>query len=308
MIRGTIADSLWELLTVNVGTKIISVIIAIVLWVVVLGSRNVEVTKEVPLEVITPSELVASNDIPDKVAFKLSGPKAFLRAVLDRREDPIRVNLTGAKPGLVTYRFFSDNIRVPIGVKIQGINPPAVVIKLEQIKHKEIPVRLEIQGTPPEGYKLTSVKAVPDRIRIKGAESKVDAVAELETTPIDVSDLKQSVEKAAPFDLSRYGVLIDGSLPIAKLEIQPVAANYRIKNVDIRVTSTYKVRLDEKSVTVLVRAEGEDLKSLDRSKVFATIDLSGKAKGKYAMPVKITLPPNVNLVKVLPDKVTVTLY
>src|SRR5471032_1363254 len=86
----------------NLGTKVISVIIAVVLWVIVLGSRNVEVTKEVPLEVITPPELVAANEVPERIAFRLSGPKAFLRTILDRHDEPIRVPLNGAKPGLVT--------------------------------------------------------------------------------------------------------------------------------------------------------------------------------------------------------------
>src|SRR5262245_15471930 len=123
--RRTIAS----LFTSNLGLKLVSVIMGVVLWFVVLGSRNVEVTKEVPVELITPSDLVPSNEIPDKISFRLVGPKAFLRAVLDRKEDPIRVNLGGARPGLVTYRFFSDNIQLPIGVKVLSINPTAILIK-----------------------------------------------------------------------------------------------------------------------------------------------------------------------------------
>src|SRR5262249_6086747 len=158
---------------------------------------------------ITPSDLVVSNDLPDKVAFRLSGPKAFLRSVLDRREEPVRVNLAGAKPGLVTYRFFSDNIRVPIGVKVLHINPPAILIKLEPVKHKEVPVRAELQGIAPEGYKLGQVKVHPETVKIKGAESRVDSIAELKTTPVDVSEIRQTTEKEAAFDLARYGVQIE---------------------------------------------------------------------------------------------------
>jgi YbbR domain-containing protein len=308
MIRNTFVDGFWSFVTTNVGTKLISIVIAVVLWVVVLGSRNVEVTKDVPLEIITPAELVASNDIPDKVTFRLSGPKAFLRSILDRREEPIRVNLVGSKVGLVTYRFFSDNIRVPIGVKILGINPTSIVIKLEQVKRKEVPVRLEIQGVPPDGYKLSQVKISPENVKIKGAESKVDAIAELQTTPIDISDLRESSQKAASFDLSRYGVSIEGSLPVAKFEVTSVSANFRIKNIDIRVTSSLKSRVDDKNVSVLVRADAKELKNLDRSKVFGSVDLSGKPKGTYEERVNVTLPANVYLVKVIPEKVTVTLY
>jgi YbbR domain-containing protein len=102
--------------------------------------------------------------------------------------------------------------------------------------------------------------------------------------------------------------MIEGSLPRVEIGVEPVAANYRIKNIDIRVTSSYKVRIEEKNVTVLVRADAKELKNLDRSKVYGTVDLSGKPPGTYVMPVKVTLPSDVSIVKVIPDKVTVTLY
>jgi YbbR domain-containing protein len=299
---------IWGFFTQNLGTKLISVGVAIVLWIVVLGSRNVEVTKEIPLEVITPADIVPSNEIPDRIAFRLSGPKAFLRAILDRREVPIRVNLAGAKPGLVTYRFFSDNIRVPIGVKVLSVNPTAILIKLEYVKRREVPVRPTLQGMPPEGYRIVKAEVRPPTVRIKGAESRVDAVTEVNTLPFDVSGMHQSVERDVGLDLQRQNVQLDGPLPKIDVEIQPLAPNFRIKNVDIRVLSSYKVRLDERTVTVLVRADAKSLKSLDKDRVYAVIDLSGKPKGHYVEPVKVTLPDDVGLVKVIPDKVGVTLY
>ncbi len=298
----------WAVMTQNLGTKLISIGVAIVLWIVVLGSRNVEVTKEIPLEVITPADIVPSNDIPDRIAFRLSGPKAFLRAILDRREDPIRVNLAGAKPGLVTYRFFSDNIRVPIGVKVLSVNPTAILIKLEYVKRREVPVRPTLQGMSPEGFRIVKADVKPPTIRIKGAESRVDAVNEVTTLPFDVSGVRQSVERDVGVDLQRLNVQLDGPLPRLFVEIQPLSPNFRIKNVDIRVLSSYKARLDEKTVTVLVRADAKSLRSLDKDRVYAVLDLNGKPKGHYVEPVKVTLPEDVGLVKVIPDKVGVTLY
>ena len=301
-------ENLWRMLVANPWTKLISVMIAIVLWGVVLGSRNVEVTKEIPLEIITPPDVVPANDIPDRIAFRLSGPKAFLRSILDRREDPIRVNLSGAKPALVTYRFFSDNIRVPIGVKVLSINPTAILIKLEYLKRREVPVRVELSGTPAEGYRVVRAEVQPERVRIKGAESRVDSVTEIATTPIDISNLKKPIEKEVPIDLTRYNVQLEGALPKAIIDVEPIAANFRIKNVDIRVISSYKVRVEERSVTVLVRAAPKDIRSLDRSHVYALVDLNGKGKGKYSEPVRVMLPKNIGLVRVIPEQVNVTLY
>ena len=78
----------------NMSLKLLSFLIACVLWFAVLGSRNVEVTKEIPVEIITSPDLMVANDVPDKVVFRMSGPKAFLRNILNRKEEPIRVNFT----------------------------------------------------------------------------------------------------------------------------------------------------------------------------------------------------------------------
>jgi hypothetical protein len=97
-------------------------------------------------------------------------------------------------------------------------------------------------------------------------------------------------------------------LPRVHIEIDPTSANFRIKNVDIRVLAPYKSKVDEKNVTVLVRAAPKDLKSLDRSRVYAVADLRKKPKGKHHVPVTVSLPPGIGLIKVIPDKVNVTLY
>jgi YbbR domain-containing protein len=302
-------EKIWNLVTANIGTKVISVMIALVLWTIVMGSRNVEVVKEVPLEVITAADVVASNEVPERIQFRLSGPKAFLRAIEARREEPIRVNLTSAKPGhLVTYNFFSNSIRVPIGVKVLSINPAALLVKLEYVKRRDVPVRVETRGNVPDGFKLVRTEVVPATVRVKGAESRVDSLGEISTIPIDLTGLKSNLEKEVAIDLPRYNVQLDGPLPKVVLEIDAESANYRIKNVDIRYQSPFKVRLDEKSVVVWVRAEEKDLKSLDRARVFASIELAGKKKGHFVEPVKVTLPPGVGLVKVVPDHVGVTIY
>ncbi len=304
----SLKDQFWVGFTSNLGTKLISVAIAVVLWMIVLGSRNVEAIKEIPLEIITPTDVVASNEVPDRIAFRLSGPKAFLRTVLDRKEEPLRVNLAGAKPGVVTYRFLSDNIRLPISVKVMSINPASVVLKLEAVKKREVPVKIELRGIVPDGYRILKAEIKPMMVRIKGADSKVDAISELNSIPIDVSDLRQTTERELAFDLPRLGVQIEGPLPKVLLEVESAGANFRIKNVDVRVVADFKYKLEEKTVSVLVRADPDDLKSVTRKKIYGVVDLTGKPKGKYNESVKVTLPEGVGIVKVVPEKVNVTLY
>ncbi len=306
--RDSVFDKIWETFTANLGTKFVSIVISLVLWTVVLGSRNVEVVKEIPLDVMTSPDMMLSSEVPERIAFKLSGPKAFLRAILDRREDPVHINLVGAKPGAVTYRFFSDNIRLPIGVKVIAINPPTILVKLEQLRHKDVPIKAELRGKPADGYRLVKTEIKPEFVKLKGPESKIENITEVKTIPIDITDAKETLQKEVPLDLARLGVLLDGPIPMMSVQIEPSIANFRLKNVDIRVSTTFKVHLEPKTVTVLVNTSQVDIKKLNRSKIYATIDARSKTKGTYKETVKVVLPKNVSMVKVIPEEVEMTLY
>lgn len=303
-------NPLLSLFSGNGGAKTVSVIVAIVLWIVVLGSRAVEVTKEIPIEVTTPKDLVVSNEIPEKVVFRLSGPKAFLRAILDRREDPIRVNLSGARGGTVTYRFFADNIHLPIGVRVLQVNPSSMIVKLESQKTKEVPVRIETQGTLPAGYVLKRAEVKPKTIKVRGPESRIETVTEAPTSPIDLSNVRGPMELEAQIDLSRLGVKLEGEAPRVSMDVAAVQANYkiRVRGSDIRVDTLFKARVDEATVTVYVRMEQDEIQKLDPSQVSIDVDLKGKTKGRYTGKLKVSLPPNVGMVRIVPESVRVTLY
>lgn len=299
-----------EVITHNFAVKLISIVIAIVLWLLVFGSRNDQMQISVPIRVLThPDVAIANreNEIPDEIQFLLTGPKAFLRGVLDRPRSPIVVDLANSKPGLVTYRFFSDNISLPIGVKVLSIEPTTIFIKLEKMKTKVVPVRLQLQGKPPEGYQLVESGIEPDKVKIRGPQSRIASISEVFTESLSLDQTKHDIEQAAPLDLKRFSVEIEGDLPKIFLKVRPISANFRIKNVAIRVLSRFKAKLETPTVTVFVRADDKDLEKLDQSQVYAEIDLQDQEVGEFEVPIKVSLPPTLGLVRVEPEKVKVTL-
>lgn len=302
------ASRVFRVFGANLGTKIISILFAVVLWVIAIGSRVVEENIDVPLEVITSNDIVPANELPPTVTFRVQGPKAFLRTIFDARDQVIRVNLANEKPRLASVRFSLDSLRVPLGVKVLRAEPPGVMVKLEYVKRKEVPVRLELRGLPSEGYRIAKAELKPAMVRIKGAESRVEAVTEVATVPVDISDIHKSIEKTVTLELERHSVQLDGLAPKLWVEVDPIAANFRVRNVDIRVKTTFQYKVEEKSVTVLVRADQESIRSLDKSKVYGRVDLSDRPKGKHKVKVEVVAPPSVTVVKVIPEDVTITLY
>ena len=289
-------------------TKVVSVLVAILLWIVVFSSRSIEVTKEVPLEILTSKEVIPASDLPDKVVFRLAGPKAFLRAILDRSDQPIRINLQGARPGPIRYSFSAGDIRVPIGVRVLNINPSVLSIQLDAVKYSTVGVKLDIRGLPPEGYRIVRSEAHPAQVRIRGARSQISSLTEVVTQPIDVSSIRQHAEIPVTFDLGHLGVQLEDNPPIAVIDVEATNPNFRIRNVGIKVIGNAKHTLAQSSVTIFVRATEEELKNLDHNRIYAEIDIRNRGKGEYMAPVRVIAPKDLGVVKVVPDKVNVTLY
>jgi len=290
----------------NFSLKLVSLLLAIVLWVVVLGSRTVEVTKEVPIEVVVGNDYVPVNDLPDRVTYRLAGPKAFLRTILDRKEAVIRINLASQKSGLMTYRFFSDHIRIPLGVKVVSIDPPVLPIRLEEVRKKEVPVRVSVIGELPAAHRLVKTTVVPPTIRIRGPEFRLATINEVYAKPIDVSRMNRTQIKDLQVDLSSFPfVRTDDSPPKVKFEIESPNQMFRIKSVGVNVRSDRTATPKDSSVMIYVRSTPAAMAELDRNEVEVTASVFGKGPGIYRVKPEVSLPPSFIFIKTVPSEIAV---
>jgi YbbR domain-containing protein len=292
----------------NLITKIVSILVAIALWVIVLSSKKIDLMKDIPLAVVTSSDVVVANDLPDRVTFQLTGPQAFRRAVQERNESPIKINLAGVKPGTVTYTFSSDDVHLPLGMKVGPINPPSVRIRLEPVRFITVKVRADLRGEPEKGFRISKVEVRPSEVQLRGARAALANISELIAAPVDVAGINKSMTTPLSFEVSHLGVSLDGPPPVLSVDVEPINPNFRLKNVTVRVLSGLKYTLSDPAVTVFVRASPEDLRALDHSRVYAEIDLRGQKKGKYTVNLKVNAPKAIGILRVVPEKVQVTLY
>ena len=304
--------SFFSWFTSNFWLKVLSLFTAIVCWALVLGSQSVEFEKDIPLEISTADDVVIATEVPQILKVKLSGPQAFARAIQDRTESPIRVNFGASKPGKHSYRFIPSQIDLPFGVAVVSMEPNELNVKLEPLRKKEVPVEIMIQGVPPEGYEITEKSVLPEKIEVLGSQSSIKKIKTVKTLPIDVSETRTRFEKEVPFDLKGTSLTVKEAVAKVFLDVHPTTPNARIKNVKVKVIAEHRVRLRPRNglVTILVRVSKDDLGRLDQfpSKVTAVIDLKNRPKGLYKEEVKIEVPANIGIVKVIPKEMEVTLY
>lgn len=127
----------------------------------------------------------------DKIDLTLIGNK-FILDNLPESSYRVFINLRGLGPG--KHRHVPIQVEgLPINVR-REIYPSTVDIELEQKIEKEVPVQMEILGTPAEEYQVQPTVIKPEKVKVKGTQSLLNKVTFVKAT-IDVNQATQSVQK-----------------------------------------------------------------------------------------------------------------
>jgi YbbR domain-containing protein len=166
----------------------------------IMGERRLEVGYTVPLELQNiPKPLMIANEVPSLVDVRISGPRALLMNV-SPNDISIAVDLSDLQPGLTTFKRLEERLNLPSGLRVTRLSPSFIDIKLERIQEKRVPVKITLTGEPLAGYQIGSVKAVPDRVVIAGAESELKSVSEVTTEAISLAGVNEGFSLIVPLE------------------------------------------------------------------------------------------------------------
>lgn len=184
----------------SMALKAVSLLLALILWVTILGFKREELKKTVKLEPLLPPGVVITNRIPP-IEFTLSGPRVLLKDV-EKKVHPIRPDLRHTRESVVGFSIREDMIGdLPRGVRVSSFYPPNVLIRLEEVVERYINVNPSLRGAPAEGYELVFARATPLRVAVSGPKSLVQALGFVGTEPIDIEGLKGTRETEVAVEL-----------------------------------------------------------------------------------------------------------
>ncbi len=210
-------------LTENWTLKIISLIFALLLWTFIMGERRLEVGYPVPLELQSlPKGLMVANEVPSLIDVRVSGPRTLL-AKISPNDISITVDLADLQPGLTTFKRLEERLNLPRGLRVTRLSPSFIDLKLERIKQKLVPIKIVLAGEPLSGFKVGSVKVVPDEVIVEGAESELKSVSGVTTEDVDLNGVNEGFSLIVP--LVHGGIYThfkDEKTTEIQVEIQPV--------------------------------------------------------------------------------------
>jgi YbbR domain-containing protein len=173
--------------------KLLSLAIAIVLWLMVTG-QNQPVTAHVNVQLnfIRPQSLEISNDPPRTVDVMLTGSRNKLDD-LTSLDLVATVDISDQRSGERVLRLADKAvITLPQGIKVDGYQPSAIPIRLEEMVDRQVPVEPKLEGKPDEGFEVYSVTLNKTTVSVRGPASRVNALQKIATESIWLTGHKQS--------------------------------------------------------------------------------------------------------------------
>lgn len=274
----------------KIVSAIVSVIIALALWVYVVNQENPTVDRtfsNVKVELINEAEL-ADNDLAIKTA----------------EEQSVKVTVTGRRSTLVDLKssdivatadlsscvsgenYLDVNIRTPSMVELKKISPAQVKVDIDTIVSSERDVSVSFKGDADQGYQPEATRQAYDKVSMTGAKQVLRNVTGI-NAKIDTSDLTTASKKftAELIPVDKNGNKVD-NVTLSKDEMSVWAQLYKIKNVKLNtsVTGTLADDLTLQGVkapdTVKIAAEADIVDDIS-SVTAEPIDLSDVKKTSY---------------------------
>jgi YbbR domain-containing protein len=195
--------------------KLAAFLVACVLWAAAQGFRSVEQSIDVPIAVEgVPDGVVVVDQSARELNVRVVGSRAALRRA-EKQLVRYPISLSGMKAGEARFNVDTDLLSLPRGARVSARSPSTLSFRLEARAQKTVPVRVDLFGKPPEGYRVAEVRVSPETVVLEGASSEVKKIRELQTDRIDVSELREPAVRDVRLVIGAANVWrVDGAEPI----------------------------------------------------------------------------------------------
>src|SRR6202795_4432451 len=171
----------------NFGIKLLSLALAVGLWLAVTRDPVAEVAVEVPIEFRNiPENLEINTESVPRAEIRVRGPQRIVRR-LQPSDIYAEIELSGVKPGEATFDLTAQQVHQPRELEVVQVIPSQFHLIFDTRLIRQVPVRPRVVGNFAEGYRIGQVDVEPAAISISGPRKRVEAVESAITDAIDAS-------------------------------------------------------------------------------------------------------------------------
>ena len=280
-------------LTNNLGLKILSVLVAFIVWLVILNVDDPTITtritginvKTINGESITSAGMYYEVESNDVVSIVVKGKKSIVDTLTASdfyaEADLSKYSITNAVPiEVVLAKKYTSDPEI-----IEGKNQ-TMMLSVEDYVTKQFEVMIQTKGEPAEGFYVSNDEIIvsPNRINVSAPKSVMDRIAEVKVDVYvnDVGKEFRAIAEPKAYDSNGISIKSD-KIKFGVTSISVTATPLRIKTVDVVVETTgtiadgYMLTQQECTVDKLEIAGSKSV--LDKiDKIVLNVDVAGLDK------------------------------
>lgn len=296
-------ERLRDLLLENWGLKIVSLLLAVFLWMFVVADEKSSIHLDVPLALDNmPGQLVVVSPIPRAVAVRVEGPRNIL-ADLKSDDLSVRIDLKGMQAGVSHYEITPSRFDLPRAVEVMDISPRTVTLVADPAVTKRVPVHPVLRGTPAEGYEVAAVRVSPTDVEVTGSEKILKPVSALQTEEIDLTGLDRSVAKTVDLVLPGLGTRAAGK-GTARVEVtvREKVEEREFRNIPVRPPEE-GLKAHPAAVTVRLKGRASTLSDLSTADIAVVVGPGIGVEPGVPAALAAEVPYGIDVEAIRPAKV-----
>jgi YbbR domain-containing protein len=184
-----------QFLFTNVGWKLLSLLLAFLLWIAIAQEPELTTSISVPIlfrNVPQGLEVATENPI-DQAHLEIRGPSGRLTAT-NLAQVAVVFNLSSLQPGERTFTIRDNTVwGLPLGVVFSRAIPSQISLHFEHQITKDVPVEPVYEKPPAPGSAVVNYRFVPPIVRIRGPQERVQDVDHVTTDPIDLTRMRSKI-------------------------------------------------------------------------------------------------------------------
>jgi hypothetical protein len=301
------------LLTENIGLKITSLLVSVLLFSVVRGAEDAQrsVLVDVVAELPPDSDArILTSDLPAKVRLTLRGSRSLLNSIRADDLPPIEIDLSETQASV--YYFEPERLEVPAGVEVAQVSPDALPLTWVERTQRAFPVSARLEGRPDTGMMVIGEPTVrPATVVLRGPTPDLAGMDRLVTDPIPLAGLGAGhyERRVAIPRLPAHVQFVGDASVTVQFEIAPEIAERAIPRLDVATVGGAIRDLRPARVRVILRGPPALLDVIDAPSIVPYVDGSAldPALGAQSILVRVRgIPDGVELAGVDPEEVLAT--
>ncbi|MCC7368377.1 MAG: hypothetical protein IT306_08140 [Chloroflexi bacterium] len=197
-------------------------------------------------------------------------------------------------------------------VRAVRVNPSTVNVEVpvaQQVGYKEVGVRPVVRGRVAAGYLLQPIEVEPSTVTVVGSPAALANVSFVDTEPVDVSNLSNSVVR-------RVQVVPPTGLTL--LQPQPVSLTIRVTSLTVSQTlrvvpsiqglgAGLEIAGDIPPIDVTINGPAPTLQQLTPRDFRVALELNGLGVGRHELEPRVAVPQGFTLERVEPARATIAI-